>query len=175
MPDKGLVHIYTGDGKGKTTAAVGLALRKVGCGERVLFVQFLKPGTSSELDVLSKLGVEVVADYPFHKFVFAMNAAEKENCKESQCRCLEIADKAARGGEYGLIVLDESCPAADIGMIDESILKELISEKAPGTELVLTGRGATGDLIDLADYVSVIQKQKHPFDKGIPARRGIEY
>lgn len=175
MNKQGFVHIYTGDGKGKSTACAGLALRMLGAGGKVLFVQFLKDGNGSEVAMLKKLGAATLADYPFHKFVFAMTAKERETCKILQTQCLSTARKKAEAEEFDLIVLDEVLPAAALGLIPMDELTEMIRNKNPQTELVLSGRETTDELLNLADYVSIIQKGKHPYDKGSGARRGIEF
>jgi len=170
---KGLVHIYTGDGKGKTTAAVGLAVRAAGDGLRVLFVQFLKGQATGELGPLRALGMDIVRSPGVKKFIPDMTMQERDECRVAQQACLRAAiDGAAR---YDLVILDEAIGAAETGMIDIDALEELVKHKPAPLELVLTGRGAPQRLIELADYVSEIKAVKHPYDKGIGARKGIEY
>jgi cob(I)alamin adenosyltransferase len=169
----GLTHIYTGHGKGKTTAAVGLAVRAAGDGLRVLFVQFLKGRATGELGPLKSLGVDVVRSPGVKKFIPDMTQQEREECGVAQHTCLNAAiDSAAR---YDLIILDEAFGAAETGMIDIDALAEFVKHKPDSLELVLTGRGAPQRLIELADYVSEIKAVKHPYDRGITARKGIEY
>lgn len=170
---KGLTHIYTGDGKGKTTAAVGLAVRAVGDGFRVLLVQFLKGRKTGELEPLEKLGVEIVRAQNVVKFIPQMTPEEFAQCKDSHESCLKAAKNAA--GKYGLIILDEVIGAVQTGMIGAEELLNFVKTKPEELELVLTGRDAPPELLALADYVSEIRCVRHPYEKGVPARKGIEY
>lgn len=173
MSKIGLVHIYTGDGKGKTTAAVGLAVRAAGVGKRVLFSQFLKGRPTGELDSLKKIGVEIVRSGAVTKFIPYMNEQELAECKKSQQAVFnEVKSKA---GSFDVVILDEIIGAAGTGMISLEDAAEFVKKKPEGTELVLTGRDAPPELIALADYVSDIKAVKHPYDKGVNAREGIEY
>lgn len=172
MARTGLVHVYTGDGKGKTTAALGLALRARGAGLRVTVVQFLKGRDTGELGPLARLGIPVVRG-DVRKFIPDMTAEEREECRRQQQACFAQAKKAAPGCD--LLVLDEAIGAAASGMISQEELLRFVREKPPRTELALTGRGAPAGLIALADYVSEIRCVRHPFKKGVAARRGIEY
>lgn len=169
----GLVHIYTGDGKGKTTAAVGLAVRAAGAGMRVLLVQFLKGRETAELGPLRRLGVGIVRSDEVTKFIPDMTQEEREICRAAQRRCLG----AARDGmkSHDLLILDEVFGAAAAGMIGAGELETLVRGKPSRLELVLTGRDAPPELIALADYVSDIHCVRHPYDKGVKARRGIEF
>lgn len=172
MEEKGLVHIYTGDGKGKTTAAVGLACRAAGAGKKVLLVQFLKGSETGELASLRTLGVHIVRS-DVKKFIPYMTAEEKDDCRGKQQDCLRAARESAAG--YDLVILDECIGAAAMHMVEEAELVEFVRGKPPETELVLTGRDAPPALVALADYVSDIRCVKHPYDKGVPARKGVEY
>ena len=146
--ERGLIHIYCGDGKGKTTAAIGLSVRAAGSGMRVLFVQFLKKAETSELNILTKLPQITV-----------LRPSEDESWTDTQ------AD---------LLVLDEAIGAYNRGAIDRTKLLAFLKHKPESLEVEMTGRNPPGELIDLADYVSEIKKIKHPFDSGIRARTGIE-
>jgi len=172
MVEKGLIHIYTGEGKGKTTAAVGLACRAAGAGKKVLVVQFLKGRETGELASLSALGIRVVRS-DVQKFIKAMNGDELAGCKIKQEACFRAALENMTG--YDLIVLDEIIGAVSAGMIGIETLIGLIKNKPESTELVLTGRGAPEALVELANYVSEVRCIKHPFAKGIKARKGIEF
>ena len=172
MLEKGLVHIYTGDGKGKTTAAIGLSIRAAGTGNRVLFAQFLKGADTGELEPLKAAGIKILRT-DVKKFVPYMTSAEVDDCKKQQHDCLEAISEII--GDYDLVVLDEVIGAVCMRVIEQKRLVRLICEKPPKTELVLTGRDAPESLIALADYVSEIRCVKHPYNKGIKARRGIEY
>lgn len=169
---KGLVHIYCGDGKGKTTAAVGLAARCRGAGGRVLFFQFLKGNGSSERAALCALGVDAPNGRGGMKFVWEMTEAEKA---ETRGYYREIfGDIAARAAEYDMVVLDEIIPALKYDFIDERELIGFLKSRPAGTEIVMTGRDPSPELAALADYVTEMRKIKHPYDRGVAARRGIE-
>lgn len=174
--EKGLLHIYCGDGKGKTTAAMGLIVRACGAGKRVLLGQFLKDGSSSELNVLRQLpGFSEIPPQELVKFTFQMNDAEKQETAEKCAQMLQEARTAAESGSCGLLVLDECFGALSTGMLKESEVLDFLTHRPPELELVLTGRNPPESILRLADYVSEIQKIKHPYDAGITARRGIEY
>jgi cob(I)alamin adenosyltransferase len=173
---KGLVHIYTGDGKGKTTASIGLGMRAYGRGFKVLLVQFLKGMETGEMAAINELG----SRFTLHrgkgikKFTWQMNEEEFEQLKDDQRKVFEFASEAVRGGKWDLVILDEVMGAitSKVFALDEVI--ELVKGKPDALELVLTGRNAPQELIELADYVSEIKAVKHPMEKGIPARKGIE-
>ena len=160
--DKGLIHLYTGDGKGKTTAAMGLALRALGSGLRVTVVQFLKDGRSGELEPLRRLGATVYTGRPGTKFVFQMNEAEK-----AEVRALQNAQLAE--------ALDEACAALRLGMVEENLLSRAVLDRPEGREVVLTGRDPALWLMETADYITEMRCERHPYQKGIPARKGVEY
>jgi len=171
----GLIHIYCGDGKGKTTAAMGLAMRAAGSGMKVALVQFLKGQQSSELKMLQMLpNVTVIREQLSPKFTFQMNSEELADTKMVHSRYLNAALKLAKNGECDLLILDELVGALNCGLIDEDLLHELVEKKPAQLELVMTGRNPAQWLVDAADYVSEIRKIKHPYDKGVDARKGIE-
>ncbi len=170
---QGCVHVYTGDGKGKTTASVGLAVRAVGQGLNVGFFQFLKSGISGEVVALAQLGVEVFSPQAGSKFVWEMNEGERAACAELQQNTLERA--MAMMGELDLLILDEVVCAIDVGMLSEKELLRLIENRPQELELVITGRGASEEIMQLADYVTEMVKHAHPYDQGHKARSGIEY
>lgn len=172
---RGLLHLYMGNGKGKTTAAVGLCVRCIGAGKRVFFAQFLKGRPTAELDPLRRLGVEIRRTDPVLKFVRDMNERERADC-EASCRGL-FSDARAKmkSGEYGLIVLDEALDAVNLGFVGEEELCAALTERAAQTEAVLTGRSPGAVLLEAADYISEIGCLRHPYQRGIAARRGIEY
>lgn len=170
----GLIHIYCGGGKGKTTAALGLALRAAGSGKEVLLLQFLKDGKSSEFAALSQVdNVQVIPQTRTFGFSWTLSDEEKAEAKAYYSSLLETAFSQA--GAFGLLVLDEAVGACAAGMIDESRLLELMRQKPEELELVLTGRGPSQALLDAADYVTEMRKVKHPYERGIAARLGIEY
>lgn len=170
---KGLVHIYTGDGKGKTTAAVGLLVRACGCGLRACMLQFLKTGESGELVSLQKLNVPVFRLETVRGFYFQLGEEEKQLLTREVASEFELARRLVR--EYDIVVLDEVFGVLANGLLTVSDLICLVREKPAETELVLTGRDAPDELVGLADYVSEIRMRKHPYTGGMTARRGIEY
>lgn len=177
MLTKGLVQIYTGDGKGKTTAAVGLAVRAAGQDLRVLFCQFLKPenldlGERNILETIPAVTVRIV------DHLWDMRSSLKDPIVVEQTRTVihkALQEIAAEIGRYDLIVLDEIVFCLNQRLADIEDLRRLIGQRDPNAEIVLTGRGATPDLIAMADLVTEMKSVKHPFDSGISARRGIEY
>lgn len=174
--EQGCVHIYTGDGKGKTTAACGLAVRAAGCGQRVWFAQFLKDGSSGEAVILRSLpGVMVAPCLEHVKFTIAMDENDRREAHGFYSSLLKQAEEAACSGAYGLVVLDEVIPAAALGFVAEQDLLRLLRTSGRRSEIVLTGRDPSPALIGAADYVSRIEKVKHPYDRGLAARRGVEW
>ncbi|MGM9613671.1 MAG: cob(I)yrinic acid a,c-diamide adenosyltransferase [Butyricicoccus sp.] len=175
MNKTGLIHIYCGDGKGKTTAAMGLALRCAGHGEKVVIAQFLKDGTSGESRLLAKLdNVTLLAANPVGKFSKAMNEAEREESEQAMARTFRAAVDFAVREHARMLVLDEVCAAITTGMLEEWDVLEFLDDKPKDLEVVLTGRNPTLRMQERADYISEICKRKHPFDRGIRAREGIE-
>ncbi len=170
----GLIHLYCGDGKGKSTASVGLSVRAAGAGRKVVFTQFFKDGTSSELRVLRALPeVEVlVCERHFGRFR-NMSEAEKREAKEAYSALLEKALEKAAGAD--LLVLDEAVSACNHAILSEERLLEFLRSRPEGLEVVLTGRDPSEALRSAADYVTEMRKLRHPFDRGIAAREGIEY
>jgi len=174
---KGLVHIYTGDGKGKTTAALGLGVRACGRGLKVVMVQFLKSAVTGEMNSIKALepGFILYRGTEKSKFTWEMNTEEKEKTAAEQRNILKYAASAAANGECELLILDEVLGAISTGMLDKAEIVAFIKNKPENLELVLTGRGAPSELVELADYVSEIKAVKHPSKKGILARKGIEF
>lgn len=170
----GLIHIYCGDGKGKTTAAAGLALRASGAGKKVLFAQLLKDGSSSEINNLKKLGINTRHPDIHRGFFTVLNEKEREEVIKSTGEMLNGVFKEAMDG-IGLLVLDEIISACRFKLVSETDLIDFLRNKPIGLEVVLTGREPSEELLSLADYVTEMKKIKHPFDKGIPAREGIEF
>ncbi len=170
-----LIHIYTGDGKGKTSAATGLAIRFAGTGGRVLFSQFLKDGKSGEIAVLHQIdGIDVHVCEEDFGFSYAMSEETKILAKQAYTKYLrEILACAVEN--YGLLILDEIIPAYNLAFVEKSDLTDFLKSKPEDLEVVMTGRNPAQELVDLADYVSEIKKVKHPYDNGILAREGIEY
>ena len=170
---KGLVHIYCGDGKGKTTTSVGLTVRAAGSGKKVLFYQFLKDNNSSERNILEKVpGITLVRGREMQKFTFQMNEQELDELRIYNNEMLDKLFEMAK--DYDMLVMDESVYAIKSNLLDEEKLITHLEEKPVGLEVVLAGRNPSQKLMDHADYVSEIQKVKHPFDHGVSSRVGIE-
>ncbi len=168
--EQGLVHLYWGEGKGKTTAAMGLALRALGRGLCVQVVQFLKSGESGELEPLRRLGAEVHSG-ACEKFVFQMSRQERQAVREAHNAALMAALKSP----CDLLVLDEACAASQLELVDDVLLKRAVLERPQGCEVVLTGRDPAQWMQNAADYSIEMRCHKHPFERGIPAREGIEF
>lgn len=175
MKNSGFVHLYCGDGKGKTTAAVGLAVRHAGRGGRVVLAQFLKDGSSGECRVLAKLGVTVLAANPVGKFSFRMTGEEKAETAAALGRTFDAATGYAVREGATLLVLDEVCAAVNCGFLPEKAVTDFLEHKPETLEVVLTGRGPSEALQAHADYITEMKKRRHPFDEGVAAREGIEF
>ena len=172
----GLILLYCGGGKGKTTAAVGLTVRCAGRGNKVVFAQFLKDGTSGECRVLAKLpDVTVMAANPVGKFSFRMTDAEKRETADALTRTFDAATGFAVREHARLLVLDEVCAAISCGFLDEKTVVKFLETKPATLEVVLTGRGPSEALQAHADYITEMKMQRHPFEKGIAAREGFEF
>ncbi|MHC4726307.1 MAG: cob(I)yrinic acid a,c-diamide adenosyltransferase [Planctomycetota bacterium] len=180
MLEQGLVQIYTGDGKGKTTAAFGLALRAAGQGNKVLIYQFLKPPS---LDIGERFALELGAvrirteaiDVPWN---MTESLKDEKTVARMQTLISEALERLAQTAErkfYDVLILDEIvfCISKKLARLED--IKGIIDRKDPAVEIILTGSGATKELIEMADLVTEMKKIKHPFDKGLPARRGIEF
>ena len=171
MERTGLLHLYYGDGKGKTTAAMGLALRALGSGKKVVVLQFLKGGQSGEIPLLEQLGAKIYRGKAGQKFVFQMNEAEKAATRELQNQNLA----AAMARPADLLVLDEAGSAEELEMVDVGQLKKAVLERPAGCECVLTAHTPPQWMLDAADYSTEMKCHRHPYQKGIKARKGIEY
>jgi len=170
---KGYIQLYTGNGKGKTTAAFGLALRAVGAGKKVFIAQFVKGRSYSENEAIGRVlpGMRV---QQYGRGCFIVNEPQREDIKAAR-RGLAEVEKVIRSGDYDLVVLDEACIAIYYGLFKEEELIGILDNRAPGTEIVITGRYATQGLIDTADLVTEMKEIKHYYTRGIEAREGIEY
>ena len=171
-----MIQIYCGDGKGKTTAATGLAVRAAGSGMKVLFARFLKNENSAELCVLDQIpGIEVIHLPKSYGFYNTQSEEEKAETKQMYGELWRYALDRAKNGACDMLVMDEFMAADHYGLVPHEEAIQFLKEKPEGLEVVLTGRDPSEDLIRTADYVSEIRKVKHPFDCGVYARRGIEY
>ena len=180
MLNKGLVQIYTGDGKGKTTAAFGLALRAAGQGNKVLIYQFLKPPSLDIGERFSiKLGaVRIRVEALDIEWDMKTSFEDEQKRAEAEAAITDVLARIAETAEkrfYDVIILDEIIFCYSQGLAKLEDIKNIIDKKDGLVEIVLTGRGADEKIMELADLVTEMKKIKHPFDKGINARCGIEY
>jgi len=172
--EKGMVQVYTGDGKGKTSAAFGLALRAVGRGLKVYVIQFIKGGFDyGELHIVEKLPNLQLVTFGRGRFITTLPPSE-EDVKLAR-EAFELAKKVVKNGEHDVVVLDEINVALNLKMIETREVVELIKNKPKHVELVLTGRYAPTQIIEVADLVTEMREVKHPYAQGLPPRKGIEY
>ncbi|MDP3447624.1 MAG: cob(I)yrinic acid a,c-diamide adenosyltransferase [Eubacteriales bacterium] len=169
-----MIHIYCGDGKGKTTAALGLICRHVGCGGKAVLAQFLKSLPTGELATLKTLGVPVYRNELPHGFFPNMSEEMREKVREMHDSTLAEVTQLARANMCSLLVLDELFAALSLGLIDREAVLALLDEHGE-TELVITGRDPEEALLARADYVTEMKLVKHPYEKGVLARKGIEF
>ncbi len=175
---RGLVHIYTGDGKGKTCCALGLVLRAVGWGWKVLFVQFFKresdpSGEKNTIRTYLK-DVELIRGDQKHP-VFQKGRADERAVRECVNALFTEAKRRLKQKEFHMVVLDEVMSAINGGYLGLEDVIEFVEKRPPSLEVILTGRDAPPELVKRADYVTEMLKIKHPFDEGIKARKGVEF
>jgi len=172
-----MVQVYTGNGKGKTTAALGLGLRAVGRGLRVKMVQFMKGTDTGELHSVKLLGdnFEIVRFQQTSKFIWALSKTERKQLQADIQEAWAWVQKTAVGGECDLLILDEILAVIENDLLDRELVLELINNRPAHLEIVLTGRNLPLSLLEAADLVTEMNEVKHYFHAGIPARRGIEY
>ncbi len=168
---KGMVEVYTGDGKGKTTAAIGLAIRAAGAGLRIFIGQFVKSMKYSEINILEKIDNIEIKQYGLNCFI--EKEPEKEDVEAAKEGLNEISD-ILKSGEYDLVILDEANIAVYFDLISVEELIEVIKKRNEEVEVVVTGRKAKEELIEIADLVTDMKEIKHYYQKGITARDGIE-
>lgn len=170
----GRIQVYTGDGKGKTTAGVGLCVRATGAGLRVLFVQFIKGGRrSSELDVLERVGVDVVR--PARAWTGLLGGGPTDEDRRAVAEAWTIAAAAIAGGEYDVVVMDEVNVALAYDLLEWELVGKALTARPTHVEVVLTGRGALPQLVEMADLVTEMVPHKHYYEAGVNARLGIEF
>jgi len=174
--EAGMIHIYTGEGKGKTTAALGLAVRAAGSGKKVVLLQFLKGQHTSELDILNQIEqIKIMRLSKPYPFLRDLTAEDKTMMTAEQNEMLQQALAMVEAGECDMLILDEIMLAYQHHTVDKLLVHNLVEQKPAGLELVMTGRNARDYFIEQADYVTEMVKKKHPFDAGYEARKGIEY
>lgn len=176
MEEKGLIHLYHGEGKGKTTAAIGLAIRAAGAGRRVAFVQFMKGNDSSEQNILESIERVTVLrspkDFGFYK---QMSEQDKAELREIHDNLLKQVITGASIGKFDVVIMDEVTYAYEWNLLNRQQLEEWIEKKPDGLEIVMTGRNPALFMLEKADYISNIMCQRHPYEKGVVARKGIEF
>jgi cob(I)alamin adenosyltransferase len=176
MKPRGMTHLYYGYGKGKTTAALGLALRAGGCGKQVVIIQFLKSSDTGELKQLALLpNTTVLRGTAAKGFIRNMDEEQVQRTKAIHDEHLSKALELTASGQCDLLILDEALDAYQLGVLDEALFFDLIKNKPAPLELVITGHKPDERIIAAADYVTEMKKIKHPYDLGVKARKGVEF
>lgn len=170
---KGFIQVYTGNGKGKTTAAIGLSIRAVGAGKKVFFAQFVKGKPYSEITVLQE-SLPAITLKQYGLGCFIKKEPTKEDIESAQKGLQEIK-KIIQAASYDVIVLDEANIALFFNLFSVKDLIEIVQSKPPETEIIITGRYAPEEIIAIADLVTEMKEIKHYYNSGIEARKGIEY
>jgi cob(I)alamin adenosyltransferase len=169
---KGFVQVYTGDGKGKTTAVIGLAVRAIGAGLRVYLAQFLKQGDYSEVKALGRFKDQItIVQFGTGRFV---RGKPSDDDRALATKGLAAARQALTSGGYDVVILDEANVAATLGLISVEAILDLVKQKPETVELVVSGRGADPKIVAAADLVTEVKVIKHYFENGVQARTGIE-
>lgn len=177
MIENGCIQVYTGNGKGKTTAAVGLGVRAVGCGNKVIMIQFLKGGKTGELKALERLLPDFQV-FRFEKprdFVWNLNEEEKNVLIGEIEKAFAFAKDAIHQNKCNVLILDEFIGVITNGFLGVAAVVEFLKDKPKNVEIIMTGRNVPAEITEVAHYVSQIEPIKHPFEKGISAREGIEF
>lgn len=170
----GRMHIYYGDGKGKTTAATGLAIRFAGRGKNVIYLQFLKDGSSGEVEILKSINnIQYLCVEKNYGFTWNMNTVQFEEAKSAYTSLLEKGTAKLHDGD--MLVLDEFLDVLAAGLVDRTTAYGILDSLKNHTETVITGHVTDEKLFCDADYITYMEKKKHPYDSGLPAREGIEY
>jgi len=170
---KGLIQVYTGDGKGKTTAALGLALRAAGRNMKVLIVQFMKKWDYGELHSVKLIPSITLETFGTKEFIYK-GKAKKIDYEEAE-KAFSFGVKGMQSGNYDIVIFDELNMALYYDLLDIEEVVKKIKEKPRNVEIVITGRRAPQEIIEIADLVTEMKEIKHPYQKGIEARKGIEY
>ena len=175
--DKGLVIVYTGNGKGKTTAALGMALRAVGYNHKICIIQFIKGSWPyGEMESVKRLEPEVELIIAGKGFVGIIDDKSPKEVHEKVAKeAITISKEKIQSGNYNIVILDEVNYAINLGLIDENDVLNLIKSKPEQLNLVLTGNHAKKEIIDIADLVTEMKEIKHPFKSGIKAKKGIDF
>ena len=175
--ENGLIQVYCGKGKGKTTAAIGLGIRALGNDYKVMMIQFLKHDTTSECKIIKALEPDFKI-FHFEKkrgFTWQLNEEEKQELRSETSNALKFASKVMDTGQCDVLILDELLNSVELGFATEEDVCTLLDNKSDDVELILTGRTLPDSIAQRADYISCIENIKHPMNKGVEARRGIEY
>lgn len=172
-----MIHVYCGDGKGKTTCSIGLAIRAAGAGMKVAFMQFLKKDDSSEIIVLQKVNnVDKIENSNTYGFIWNMSDQQKETLREMHNENMRRVFCDIKSGRYNMVVLDELCAALNGALLDQNIVIDMLKYCIEhNIEMVITGRKPPEFILEKADYITEMKKVKHPYDIGVTARPGIEY
>ncbi|MGC9355086.1 MAG: cob(I)yrinic acid a,c-diamide adenosyltransferase [Mariniphaga sp.] len=173
MTSKGYIHVYTGNGKGKTTAALGLALRAVGAGKKVFFAQFIKGRTYSEIEAVRKFVPDITIEQ-YGLGCFIIEKPTEADIQAARKGLSKVAD-ILKSEKYNVVILDEANIALYYQLFSIDEFLDVLKKKNQETEVVVTGRYAPPELIEMADLVTEMEEVKHYYTKGIEARKGIEY
>lgn len=172
----GLLHVYHGEGKGKTTAAIGLAVRAAGAGNQVIFSQFMKGGRTAELQILGELRqVRILRSPKAFPFYSQMTELQKQELTEIHNQLIRQMLQAVREKSCQVLVLDEVTYPISWGLLDIKLLQELLDQTRNRAEVVCTGRNPADWLLERADYITEMRAVRHPYERGIQAREGIEW
>lgn len=173
---RGMIHIYCGDGKGKTTAATGLAVRAAGAGMQVLFARFLKNENSGELRILDQIPeIEVLHLEKSYGFYQTLSDSDKAKMTAMYRKLWQNIEEKITSGAYDMLVTDELMAAYNYGILEQESVHRFLENKPEKLEIVMTGRNPSERLMELSDYISEIKKVRHPFDQQVTARKGIEF
>ncbi len=170
------VHLYYGDGKGKTCSATGRAIRMLGNGGKVCYTQFLKDGSSNEIGIIKSIpGVDYLCVGDNYGFTWLMDEREKAIATAQYTQLLDLAVEKATSGNVEMLVLDEVLDLIVSDLVSEEYIIRCINNIKGKAEIIITGHTASENVMALADYITLFNNVKHPYDEGVPARRGIEY